>query len=754
MTANRDFRAVALICLTVIAVNFLPLTGFLDSNPLLHRSGLAVQKQDGPLPGTHTIDPNDGFTSHALGSLAAKKVWSGDVPLWNKYEGIGAPLAAEMQSAALFPPVWFFLRFDQGLLYMHVFLEMIAGIGTFLFFRKIGISRTGSAVFAIVFAINGTFSWITNAAFNPIAFLPWILLGVELLYAPGTRKQKKIGMIMLAVSGALSMYAGFPETVFVYGLLVLLWAILRFFSLVPSQRKAFLLQVLTGGVAALCLAAPILVLFLTYLPEAYTGSHGAGLESGYISVYGVPALLLPYIYGPIFAYNSASLGGALIGFWSNVGGFVTFSAALLPIIGLWTRKIQKRYVIALAIFSTVVILRIYGMPLLVAIINLIPGMDLIAFYRYAWPALIFAVLILAGFGFDVLQEKRLPKTRRHQLVMVGAAGVAFLIVATLITYRLNMGMKEFGSLRIASAVSLVAGASILVAVLLAVANWLPKRTVVIFLSLLVVGESALMYIVPQFSTDTTKGMQQGSVEYLKQNLGENRFYTLGPIEPNYGSFYGIKSLNQNDLPVPKIWAEYITKNLNTNTDPILFTGAFQLDLKGVSPKEAFFANIKNYEYVGVKYLVAPPGLVTGADVEEQHIQKVYSDEVAEVFLLSSVRPYIEVTEGSCTLTSLKTEAFEATCSAPSAILRRELALPGWTARTAEVDIPINVAGDIFQKIDLSAGKHTVVFTYKPEHLTSGYVLFGVGLLAIFVVAALPSNARITWPSRRRSKQKS
>ena len=49
------------------------------------------------------IDPNVGFITQSLGHLAALDILHGHLPWWNYFEGLGQPLAGEMQSAALFP---------------------------------------------------------------------------------------------------------------------------------------------------------------------------------------------------------------------------------------------------------------------------------------------------------------------------------------------------------------------------------------------------------------------------------------------------------------------------------------------------------------------------------------------------------------------------------------------------------------------------------------------------------------------------
>src|SRR5262245_19537927 len=96
-----DALAILAIAAVVLVANSPSLLGLSDPNPLGPRSGLVSSVTPGPLPGERAIDPNDGFTSQALGRRAALDWLHLHVPWWNPYEGTGAPLAAEMQSAAL-----------------------------------------------------------------------------------------------------------------------------------------------------------------------------------------------------------------------------------------------------------------------------------------------------------------------------------------------------------------------------------------------------------------------------------------------------------------------------------------------------------------------------------------------------------------------------------------------------------------------------------------------------------------------------
>src|SRR5947207_2741925 len=73
-------------------------------SPVARGGGLMGGVTPGVVRGRPTIDPNGGWVSQALSHRAALDWLHLRLPWWNPYEGTGAPLAAGMQSAALFPP--------------------------------------------------------------------------------------------------------------------------------------------------------------------------------------------------------------------------------------------------------------------------------------------------------------------------------------------------------------------------------------------------------------------------------------------------------------------------------------------------------------------------------------------------------------------------------------------------------------------------------------------------------------------------
>ncbi len=148
------------------------------------------------------------------------------MPWWNPYSGIGMPLAAEMQPAALFLPFILLLRAADGVLWLRAAMCVVAGLGTYELLRTLGLRRAACLAGGVLFAFNGTLAWLPHGPDRASAFLPLILLGVERARSHAI-DGRPLGWFWIASGLAWSLYAGFPETAYLDGLFVAAWALWR-----------------------------------------------------------------------------------------------------------------------------------------------------------------------------------------------------------------------------------------------------------------------------------------------------------------------------------------------------------------------------------------------------------------------------------------------------------------------------------------------------------------------------------------------
>jgi len=715
------------VVLAVVAANGVYLLGITDPNPVGTYGGLTTALGHKVLPGINYVDPNVGFTSQALGHRAALDWIHGHVPWWNPYEGVGAPLAGEMQSAALFP----FVLFDAvswGQVLFRLALELVAAVSTFVLLRRLVRSRWAAAAGAIVFGLNGTFSWMFHAAANPVAFLPLLLLGIE---QAREGRRPSSGLACIAVALALSVYAGFPETAYIDGLMAVLWVVVRASEERGRRLAAFLGRTGAGAVTGLLLAGPILVAFLTYLPSADVSFHSRGLGGLHLDrSVDLPDLVTPYLFGPLNGWTRHDGSGVLGHFWASVGGYVGLSVVLLALVGLLGRG-QRRLRVALAVWAVLVVGRMVGLPVLAPIVNAVPGASRTLFFRYSIPTLVLALIVLAVMGIDdtIAAAGRRPGAA----ALVGGAGVITVVLAghrgaQLLSHVHGVAERdwwEWASIAFAGLVVAVCAMAFLAAS--------PRLQAGLASSALVI-EALALFVTPQLSAPTSTRIDTGPVRYLQAHLGTGRFYTLGPIFPNYGSYWGVASLDLNDLPIPKAYAQFITARLDPNVLPILFTGHTAASRERPGPAAQFVAHVDAYEQAGAGYLVIQSGTPLPPLPDHVDLPVVYRDSLVTIRRLPAAAALFTASGGSCRVGPTSQYGATVDCAGAGRLVYREEAMAGWAASDDGRAAPITTVEGVFQAVGLHAGRNVVRFRFAPPY--AGWAELGLALGALIWVAAV------------------
>ena len=117
--------------------------------------------------------------------LAVEQIRAGHWPLWNPYLGAGTPLAANLQTAAFYPPNILFLlmpveRAFGWELALHVAL---AGIFAYYLGRTLGLSPFGALVGGLAYGGGGYLvsRWVFPSMVYAAAWLPLMLACTERL---------------------------------------------------------------------------------------------------------------------------------------------------------------------------------------------------------------------------------------------------------------------------------------------------------------------------------------------------------------------------------------------------------------------------------------------------------------------------------------------------------------------------------------------------------------------------------------------
>jgi hypothetical protein len=583
----------------------LPLIGHLpsvilgvSSNPIWTQSGAVLGVGQPWLAGLQFADPNVGWTNQALGYLAAQDWLHGRIPWWNPYSGIGLPLAGEMQPAAMFLPFVLLLGFQGGIVWLEITLQIFAGLMTFCLLRRLDLGRVSALIGALLFEFNGTFTVVPGETIlNVLPFLPMLLLGIEYARDAETRRRAVV-VIALAIGG--SLLAGFPEAAYIDGLLALLWTICRFIG--NAERLKFALIVAIGGILGLMLAAPQIVAFfdfaiLTNIFQAHTLGQIA------LDPRGAAQVIIPFVYGPL----GSSLGNDLLSSISGgTGGYIGAAALLFAVMGALSG--HDRPIAVILVFWLVLSAgKTFGIPPIMHTVNLLPFMKDIEFFRYAAPAWELAVVILIARALDQLDHGGW----RYGIGLTGALVALFASFALAWPWASAWHWSDTNRAIMLRWLWREGGFQIAAIILISLL-WLrfrsPSRRAMAGGAL--VAYAMAMFAVPQLSGVRPGRVDVAAIDYLKTHSGLDRFYTVGPIQPNYSAYFSIPNVNHNYLPVALKWTTYIEKSLfpsaaSQNGD--IFWAPFP-PMQITTAINDVQRYIKNYRFLGVRYIVASPGV--------------------------------------------------------------------------------------------------------------------------------------------------
>lgn len=710
-----DLRPVITILLLPFLLAAPQLLGWLHADPLIYTAQVSLGQAEGVLRGVPYIDPNNGFGTQALGHLAAKMWLEGQVPWWNYFSGVGMPLAAEYQPAAFFP-LTFLMLFSLGPALQQAALQAITGLATYGLLSHLRFARAAATIGALLYAFNGTLAWHAHAPATALPFLPLMLWGVERAFAFAQQGEPG-GWRLVALAMVAGLICGFPEVSYVSGLLALAWAIVRGFQLPKERRAGYAGRIALGGFVGIAISAPQVYAFFQFLPHAYVGDHTNFAEAALHKAAMLPSFLAPYAYGPIFIY---AWGKPLfVHVWGGIGGFVTAAALVTAVYGFWVRRDAIAWMLAVAFFMCVC--GTFDIEPVDTLVDWIPGTKFVAFGRYAPPLWEFAVIFLAARGIDAMLANP-PQRPAPSVAATVAALLALLAIgiglAILWPQFTDRGMRN-------SAIASAAWAAATLAATVALV-WRGNSRASTILGVVLVFEAMFMTFIPTLSNPRAGRPDAAAIDFLRGNLGSSRFYTLGPIQANYGAYFEIASINHNYLPVASRWIDFVHANLDAQADPVVFNGDYARPPGAPTQLDEFRRNFDRYRWVGVKYLVARPGDPGPGSIPA--LRKVYSDAAMAIYELPDPSPYFEST--ACRVSGPDREHAVADCEKPGRLVRRELFFPGWRASVNGIDAPIAVHGDLFQEIALPAGRSEVRFSYAPPHIGWAWLASAAGLLVL------------------------
>ena len=377
----------------------------------------------------------DFLPQHAF---AKQAFWSGRIPLWNSHSGCGKPFVADPQMAVFYPLHAVFYLFSAPIalrLYcaMHLWL---AGAAMFALARH---WRMDIAP-AVVTAVSCMFSsWlIANLEFaNNLAaavWAPFVVLTVSRIVQTlrgeilprRTVRLAALGLL-LAVLLAVQYLAGFPEVLVYTGVLAVAYAIaVCIFHRAFRALMATILVLAGAAVLAMLLTAPQLLLSLQFVPLSERAARiNPGFHMASLQLHSLFQFVLPFINGHP-GYPNQFWGGSVFEFWIG-----TCYVGILPLVlagfsllvfrrGTFSRdrKFLCAFLLAATIFGIAMALG-RNTPLYQFLYDVVPGFDHFRFPSKFLVLVLFAVSLLAGLGWQQIQEiSRIAARRFRKRVLI------------------------------------------------------------------------------------------------------------------------------------------------------------------------------------------------------------------------------------------------------------------------------------------------------------------------------------------------
>lgn len=663
---------------------------------------------------------------------AWRTLLSGELPLWNPLLGMGAPLAANYQSALFYPPHWlyFILAALGGLLLMawgqallvaaHLAL---AGIGAQRLLRALGASEPGQVVGALAFSLSGYL--VARAHFLSInaslAWLPWILLAVyQLAHAPGRRT-----VLRLAALLAMQWLAGHAQMAWYSLLLAGAWLLFWIWRTARPQaatRWRAIAGIAAAGVLALALSAVQLLPTAEYLLQS---PRAAQVDTVLAMTYSfwpwrLLTLLAPGLFGSPAAGNFAGYGN----FWEDAI-YIGVVPLLLAVVA--ARKLQSRrlawWLLGVAAVSLLLALG-DNTPVFPWLFAHVPSFDMFqAPARFSlWAVL--ALSLLAGLG---VQYWRKPEGRGLYWSRLAVAGsVAVLLGAGVGVLLQGTGRFDIPDSYIRA--MLVLGSTLLLFTILTLRAWsLPEPTRHWLLAGLVAAElllagwglnpgAPLSLYDPQPQHAALAAQLDGGRIYIPADdervlkfehlLRFDIFHSADPRElrssllPNTSLLEGLPSANNFDPLLPARYVQWIAALEAADGE----TRATMLAWMNVSVlQHVEQGGVASYERVAAMPRAQLYGCQPPVELTSQLPACPLLDAAAIVYSSANrVRVQVDAEAGGW-------------------LLLADTYYPGWHAHIDGAPAEIVPAYGVFRAVQLPAGAHEVDFTYRPLSFTLGLV---------------------------------
>jgi len=695
---------------------------------------------------------------------------SGQLPLWNPYNFSGSPLLANFQSAVFYPLTILYLllplpvAWTLGVVLQH----LLAGLFTYLFGRKHGLSKAG----ALLAAISYSFSLFMivfsqyNTIGQTIAWLPLILLAVDDLVLT----QRPFVFVLLVAALAASLFAGHLQ---LFGLLLVyafVYAAFRIGALKESRHRKIqkILYITLAFVLGLGIGAVQLAPTLELLRNSArtTQPYQFLVEKLLIQPYEVVKLFSPDLFG-----NPATRNYLLTDTYPSKALYAGLIPLIFALLALIYRRKER-------------IIQFFGVSVVVLFLFLVRSPLTEVFYRLNIPVVSsssptnalflvgFALAILSGYGVDTYRQRK----NVYGAIVCVSMLYAVLLVCILgfrIPIQLNNALYTAGLLGCLFIGMVITGIT---------KSW--NKFGVGFI--LILATLDLFYFFQKFNPFVPNEFVFPSTSialWLKNNAGVNRFWGYGSaaVEANFSSALALYSPDGYDPLYPKQYGKLLaasdkgvlpdTFTNQTRSDAVITPGYGELDL----PSNVY--RLKLLNILGTKYIldrvenrstIKTFPADTYDPVYESDGWKIFENKAVlpRAFLTAKYRVYSDDTEfvniffdpafqpsetilletpiaqplgnsdtpGTASILDYLPNRLRIRTNSQnnSLLFLSDTYYPGWKAYVDGKESPVYRAHYAFRAVFVPSGTHDVVFHYQPDSFYFGakISMISAGLLVL------------------------
>jgi hypothetical protein len=373
-------------------------------------------------------------------NFSRAEIRSGQLPLWNPYNGAGAPLLGNSGSATLsiFTLPFYVLSFRTALVVSPIMKLLAGGMGAYAFVRLVRGSHISGVIAAVGYMLSAfNIVWLSFTLPSVAALLPWLFVFAH-LSTRGDPDRAWLAAAGLGLTIAATLFAGHLEVAIFTCLFAGAYLVGRLSMIASgSDRDRFVPALSRVGIAIAlgCSAAAVQCIpFAEYIfrSSAYAlrsdAEPTAYLDGRFAALHAFPGVLGDTI--------TVQAGYRYFNYAESAGHYVGLLMLFLALAGAGSFVVRRRFTTAFfAVSALVWLLYAYDVAGAGGIIRRLPVVGLGHVQRSS-PIWLFSVSVLAGVGFDFLRsfERRprgLRRRKRFPAVAVGAVAAATLLVAVL-----------------------------------------------------------------------------------------------------------------------------------------------------------------------------------------------------------------------------------------------------------------------------------------------------------------------------------